>query len=156
MGRLQGLGNPDELQQVNPDPIQLIDNRSTPVPEAGEVWASDVHVDDYSLIQGSTKAGAYVVWTIHIDAVSNRSDGAGGVITIRKRYSEFDVFREQLRYAFPDRRNEIPDLPPKSVVSKFRTGFLEARRKGLEYFLLCVLLNPVFARSPIVKKFVRG
>lgn len=180
MGRLQGLGNPDELQQVNPDPIRIIDNTQRPVSDSSKgVWAHDVHIDDYSMIQGNRKAGAYVVWTVRIDAVIPPQTAAGGdhssssnngsnsddspcpgpgksQITIRRRYREFDTLRTQLRYAFPDRKNEIPDLPPKSVVSKFRAAFLENRRKGLEYFLLCVLLNPVFAQSPIIKKFVQG
>lgn len=167
---------------MNPDPIQLIDRTQNPDENSAGVWAKNVHIDDYSLIQGSSKAGAYVVWTVHIETMgptsmrtyNNGGDsnninsiarngssgtiggGGGGVITIRKRYSEFDELRDQLRYAFPRRRNEIPDLPPKSVVSKFRAAFLESRRKGLEYFLLCILLNPVFAGSPIVKKFVRS
>lgn len=202
----------EELREVTPVPIQLIDhtkpvnnaddnqtaNAASAVVAAGGVWAKDVHVDDYNLIQGSTKAGAYIVWIIHIEALAsallNREDssdsssttttasnnnsnhsstvsrrvashtshlrngaaGRSGIITIRKRYSEFDVFRDQLQRKFPGRRNEIPDLPPKSMLFKFRAAFLESRRKGLEYFLLCVLLNPVFASDPIVKTFVQS
>lgn len=165
----------DDLLPVNPDPIQLIDRTQNPDENSAGVWAKNVHIDDHSLIQGSSKAGAYVIWIIRIEILGPNgvrvgdgdegparrpnvihANAGGSIITIRKRYSEFDELRDQLRYAFPKRRNEIPDLPPKSLVSKIRGAFLESRRKGLEYFLLCILLNPVFAGSPIVKKFVQS
>lgn len=145
----------DELIPVNPDPIQLIDRTQNPDENSAGAWVKNVHIDDYSLIQGSSKAGAYVVWTVTIETLPHPG-APSGVITIRKRYSEFDSLRQQLKFAFPKRLHQIPDLPPKSVVSKFRISFLESRRRGLEYFLLCILLNPVFSGSPIVKKFVRA
>lgn len=169
----------DDLTLVSPDPIQLIDRTQFPDENSSGVWAKNVSVSGYSLIQGATKSGAYVVWTINIetlrvgtvsrplqgedphDGINNslrRGDTAlaGSVITIRKRYSDFVKLRDQLQYAFPRRKNEIPALPPKSMVSKFRDQFLESRRKGLQYFFLCILLNPLFSGSPIVKKFVRS
>ncbi len=67
----------------------------------------------------------------------------------------------------------IPALPSKSVVSRFRPRFLEARQRGLNHFLKyaadlervwmtsliefcssCILLNPEFAASPILKDFI--
>ena len=155
MGEIHGIGNVDELIQANPDPIQLIDRTQNPDENSAGVWVKNVHIDSYSLIQGSSKAGAYVVWIVTIETVPHPG-GQAGVITIRKRYSEFDKLRQQLKFAFPNRLHQIPELPPKSVVSKFRISFLESRRRGLEYFLLCILLNPVFSGSPIVKKFVRA
>lgn len=56
-------------------------------------------------------------------------------MTIRKRYSEFDGFRRRLVQSFPGFKTAIPELPPKSVISKFRPRFLEKRRAGLQYFL---------------------
>ena len=38
--------------------------------------------------------------------------------------------------------------------ARFRPEFLEQRRRGLAYFLTCVLLNPEFAASPLVKDFL--
>lgn len=32
--------------------------------------------------------------------------------------------------------------------------FLDKRRLGLNYFLKCILLNPEFAGSPVLKEFV--
>lgn len=54
---------------------------------------------------------------------------------IRKRYSEFDELRERLLETFPRSTAAMPELPPKSVISKFRPKFLENRRAGLQYFL---------------------
>jgi hypothetical protein len=56
-------------------------------------------------------------------------------MNIRKRYSEFDDFRNSLIQSFPDFEPAMPPLPPKSVISKFRPRFLEKRRAGLQYFL---------------------
>lgn len=56
-------------------------------------------------------------------------------MNIRKRYSEFDGFRNTLIKSFPNFKGAVPSLPPKSVISKFRHKFLEKRRAGLQYFL---------------------
>jgi hypothetical protein len=74
---------------------------------------------------------------------------------IGKRYSEFDRLRERIMSRFPEHVNEIPELPPKSLVSRFRSSFLNQRQSGLEYFLQCILLNPSFASSDIVKEFIK-
>ena len=50
----------------------------------------------------------------------------------------------------------MPQLPLKGVVAKFRPKFLERRKAGLQYFLNCVLLNPEFSRSPVLKEFLFG
>lgn len=185
-----------------------------------QVWAKDVHVGNYTIIQGNTgtasKIGAYVVWTIEIEVMgpekrtSTASDEpnneatvppndhpsqsgtalletdsdshsslqpsaqpssfhhynsvpqysfcgnpTAAIIVIHKRYSDIYRLRQQIWYAFPSLRHSIPDLPPKSIVSRFREKFLESRRKGLEFFLLNILLNPVFADCVFVKEFVR-
>ncbi len=56
-------------------------------------------------------------------------------MNIRKRYSEFDDLRRRLVQTFPNFEAAVPILPPKSVISKFRSRFLEKRRAGLQYFL---------------------
>ena len=56
-------------------------------------------------------------------------------MNIRKRYSEFDEFRWRLMRTFPGFEAAVPELPPKSIISKFRPRFLEKRRAGLQYFL---------------------
>jgi len=74
---------------------------------------------------------------------------------IRKRYSEFCDLREKLQQAFPQSTSKsLPSLPPKSAIYKFRPKFLERRRAGLAYFLTCVMLNPEYAGSDLVKDFI--
>lgn len=51
------------------------------------------------------------------------------------RYSEFDRLRENLVKAFPHAEGSIPQLPRKSVVSRFRQRFLEQRKNGLSHFI---------------------
>jgi len=73
---------------------------------------------------------------------------------IRKRYSEFFDLREKLVAELPHCKTALPALPPKSIFYRFQPKFLEKRRSGLSYFLTCVMLNPEFAGSAIVKGFV--
>lgn len=56
-------------------------------------------------------------------------------MNICKRYSEFDDLRSRLLRGFPRFEGAVPELPPKSLISKFRPSFLEKRRAGLQYFL---------------------
>lgn len=67
-------------------------------------------------------------------------------MNIRKRYSEFDDFRQRLILTFPNFEATIPALPPKGVISKFRPRFLEKRRAGLQYFLKYILPHPLSIR----------
>ncbi|KAL4936500.1 hypothetical protein BDV06DRAFT_92064 [Aspergillus oleicola] len=126
--------------------ITLEDHTEDPNSETSRgLWAKSVTIDDHVVVQGKTGIGAYVVWNCKIRTLE------GGMITVRMRYSEFDDLRQKLVKSFPHAKNALPALPPKSVVYKFRPKFLESRRVGLEYFLNCVLLNPEFSSSPIVK-----
>ncbi|KUI70349.1 PX domain-containing protein YPT35 [Cytospora mali] len=112
-------------------------------------WAKSVEVTNYVIVNGSaTNIGAFVVWNIRVETLS------GPFMNIRKRYSEFDDFRHQLIRTFPNFEAAVPALPPKSVISKFRPRFLEKRRAGLQYFLNCILLNPEFSGSPVLKDFL--
>ncbi|KAL1879319.1 hypothetical protein VTK73DRAFT_7156 [Phialemonium thermophilum] len=138
--------------------IMLQDNECADEPDSANVvgrdrnracWAKSVEVTDYIIVNGSaTNLGAFVVWNIRVETL------AGTFINIRKRYSEFDTFRRQLIHTFPNFEAAVPVLPPKSVVSKFRHSFLERRRSGLQYFLNCILLNPEFSGSPVLKDFL--
>lgn len=75
---------------------------------------------------------------------------------INKRYSEFDLLRAELIKSYPQSESAIPPLPRKSFISRYRPEFLEKRRVGLANFLNCVLLNPEFSGSPILKDFLFG
>jgi len=112
-------------------------------------WARSVNVVDYVLVNGSaTNLGAFVVWNIKVETLT------GSKINIRKRYSEFDDLRKKLVQTFPNFEAAVPSLPPKSVLNKFKPKFLEKRRGGLQYFLNCILLNPEFSGSPVLKEFL--
>jgi hypothetical protein len=140
------MSSPDvePLKFVPPEPILLIDHTA----DKPGLWAKNVVIPEYEVIQGKSKTGGYVVYVVRIDTLT------GGQIRICRRYSEFDELRAQLVKAFPSKLGEIPELPPKSVVAKFRDSFLQERRKRLEYFLLCVLLNPEFMQCDIVKRWI--
>ncbi|KAM7196132.1 Phox homologous domain containing protein [Naviculisporaceae sp. PSN 640] len=112
-------------------------------------WAKSVQIVDSVLVNGSaTNIGAFVVWNIRVETLN------GSYMNIRKRYSEFDDLRRRLVQTFPNFEAAVPVLPPKSVISKFRPKFLEKRRAGLQYFLNCILLNPEFSGSPVLKEFL--
>ncbi|KAB8077867.1 Phox homologous domain-containing protein [Aspergillus leporis] len=131
--------------------ITLEDHTEDPDSETSRgLWARSVSVDDHVVVQGKSGIGSYVVWSCTIQTLE------GGPISVRMRYSEFDDLRQKLVSSFPHAKNALPALPPKSVLFKFRPAFLESRRVGLEYFLNCVLLNPEFSSSPVVKDFLFG
>jgi PX domain len=136
---------------TRPPPISLEDHDNGLSPSHSALWAKAVSIDDYTVVRGSLSpaVGAYVVWNVNVLTLD------GGPMKIRKRYSEFDKLRIQLIAAFPNATtSSLPLLPPKSVIYKFRAKFLERRRAGLQYFLNCVMLNPEYSGSPIVRDFI--
>ncbi|KAK9454582.1 Phox homologous domain-containing protein [Dipodascopsis uninucleata] len=143
-------GDPEDLTPVDPMPITLIDCSMDDTSFGGKMWAKSAWVGDYSVVSGTGKAGAYVTWLCVVETLE------GKTLKFRKRYSEFVQLQRQLRDEFVLLRAAIPALPPKSLISKFRPSFLEERRRGLEYFLACIILNPVFSGSDIVRQFISG
>ncbi|KAK9234378.1 Phox homologous domain-containing protein [Lipomyces kononenkoae] len=141
-------GDPHDLTPVDPIPITLVDHSMDDGDANCQMWARSAWVGDYSIVAGTGKAGAYVTWLCVIDTVEGRT------IRFRKRYSEFCQLQTALADEFKSLRAAIPGLPPKSIISKFRPAFLEERRRGLEYFLACIVLNPVFAGSTVVQDFM--
>ena len=131
-------------------PISLEDNTGSQSETHGTLWAKGITVDDYVIVRGNpTGIGAYVVWLVTVETLD------GGPMTIRKRYSEFDDLRQKIVAAFPlSTKASLPPLPPKSAIYKFRPKFLERRKDGLNHFLTCILLNPDYAGSVIVKEFI--
>ncbi|KAF2970002.1 hypothetical protein GQX73_g3577 [Xylaria multiplex] len=132
--------------------ITLRDNENSSTDDRGSAcWAKSVEVTDYVTVNGSaTNIGAFVVWNIRVETLSPQ----GSYINIRKRYSEFEDLRWRLMRTFPGFEAAVPELPPKSIISKFRPKFLEKRRAGLQYFLTCIMLNPEFSGSPVLKEFL--
>jgi len=132
-----------------PGGITLQDNTDEDDVKNKACWAKSVYIEDHVIINGNrTGIGAFVVWNINVETLQ------GGTIRIRKRYSEFDDLRYKLLQTFPNSEAAMPSLPRKSVISKFRPKFLENRRTGLQYFLNCILLNPEFSGSPVLREFL--
>lgn len=132
-----------------PIPITLEDHTELQSDTSRSLWAKHITIDEYTFITGNQAGvGAYVVWHCTVDMLD------GGQMKIRKRYSEFDKLRRGLVETFPQSAESMPQLPPKSIISRFRPRFLEKRREGLAYFLNSVMLHPEFAGSPVLKEFV--
>jgi len=60
--------------------IDLVDQSDEDHEIGRACWASDVSVDDYVVVGGSTGIGAYVVWNCTVETFK------GGSITLRKRF----------------------------------------------------------------------
>ncbi|KAJ4383023.1 hypothetical protein N0V86_002250 [Didymella sp. IMI 355093] len=134
--------------------IVLEDHTDETSEQCKVLWAKHVTIDDYVVVSGTAPAlgayspGQYVVWNCTVETLD------GGPMKIRKRYSEFEDLHQKLIKTFPHAVGSMPQFPPKSVVSRFRPRFLERRKQGLSYFLNCILLNPEFAGSPVLKDFL--
>jgi hypothetical protein len=170
------------IESIPNGAITLQDNTDGEDAKNKACWAKSVYIEDHVIINGGRTGigniGAFVVWnitveTLHVSPHSSSENTAdnqkGGTMRIRKRYSEFDDLRHKLLQTFPYSAAAMPPLPPKSVISKFRPKFLENRRAKLQYFLKwvyymsswsladwhsCILLNPEFSGSPVLKEFL--
>ncbi|KAK3658337.1 Sorting nexin-3 [Elasticomyces elasticus] len=60
---------------------------------------------------------------------------------VRRRYSDFEVFRDLLERE--SARVSIPPLPGKVYMNRFDDAVIEERRKGLERFLKIVVGHPL-------------
>lgn len=140
------------------DAITLQDNETDDGPCGSNIygrdrnracWAKSVDITDYITVNGSaTNIGAFVVWNIRVETLN------GSYFFLKRRYSDFDDLRRRLMQTFPSFEAAVPVLPPKSVMSKFKPKFLAKRRAGLQYFLNCIMLNPEFSGSPVLKDFL--
>ncbi|TVY68757.1 PX domain-containing protein [Lachnellula suecica] len=137
------------VESVPKGGITLQDNTDGEDAKNKACWAKSVQIEDHVIINDNrTRIGAFVVWNINVETLQ------GGTMRVRKRYSEFDDLRHKLLQTFPNSEAAMPPLPRKSVISKFRPKFLENRRTGLQYFLNCILLNPEFSGSPVLREFL--
>ncbi|CAM9011415.1 unnamed protein product [Wickerhamomyces anomalus] len=136
----------NEHEAANQQHSQAINNGNTSKQHL-HTWASDVRIGDCTIVTGSGAGQKFAVWSINIET------SKGGHIHLLKRYSEFDELRNKLVQSYPDHITEIPKLPPKKAFGNLKNDFLVKRRKGLEFFISCVLLNPVLSNSDIVKRF---
>ncbi|PVV02436.1 hypothetical protein BB560_003113 [Smittium megazygosporum] len=61
--------------------------------------------------------------------------------SVRRRYSDFEWFRETLKREVPG--VNIPPLPGKVLTNRFSDQVIETRRQGLEAFLTTVAGHPL-------------
>ena len=76
---------------------------------------------------------------------------------VRRRYSDFVWLRSWLsenNEAYASRK--MPPLPPKKLVKRFDSEFLEERRKGLQKFLKKVLERNVFLSDKALHLFLQS
>jgi len=74
--------------------------------------------------------------------------------TVRRRYSDFEFFREILERETT--RVNIPPLPGKVLTNRFTDEVIEARREGLERFLSIVAGHPLLQTgSKILSAFLQ-
>lgn len=139
-----------QLNKVLPVPIQLEDETNSEHFNSLS-HITDVLVGDYHVIQGEG-GSSYVVWSIRIIV----DDSVYSSMVIYKRYSDIQKFRDTLIQHYPG--SEIPQLPPKDNFSLQRLlmsdYWLENRRKGLQWFMTNVLLNPKHQHSPVITDFI--
>ncbi|KAE9973405.1 hypothetical protein BLS_003614 [Venturia inaequalis] len=130
--------------------IRLEDHTEESSETYNAVWAKSVTIDDFTVVGAGLgpALGSYVVWNCTIETLN------GGTMKLRKRYSEFDKLRKNLVKTFPSCGASLPELPRKSFMHRFQPKFLEQRKDGIAYFLTCVLLNPEFSSSPVLKEFL--
>lgn len=147
-----------QLNKLIPVPIQL--NNFEDVPEDSENQAANklshitnVMVGDHHQISGDA-GKSYIVWSIKIIL----DDSIYSSILIYKRYSELEALRNKMINHFPQDVSNIPQLPPKDNVKLSRlflaNNWLEERRKGIQWFMSNILLNPKFQNSLIVLEFI--
>ncbi|MCJ1334792.1 PX domain-containing protein ypt35 [Bachmanniomyces sp. S44760] len=130
-------------------PITLEDHTEEPSELSVSLWAKTVSIENHVIISGNVPGiSDYVTWICKVETLD------GGSLFMRKRYSEFATVRQQLLMTYPNSKGAMPPLPPKSFIYKYRPDFLEKRRAGLAYFLNCVLLNPEFSGSPVLREFL--
>lgn len=139
------------LNKVLPVPISLEDRTPTAAHFNESSHITDVLVGDYHIVEGDG-GKPYIVWSIRIII----NDSTYSSITIYKRYSELEKFRSKISSNYKD--IDIPNLPPKDNFNFQRyiwsNSWLETRRKGLQWFMTNVLLNPKLQHSSIITEFV--
>ncbi|RLV89055.1 PX domain-containing protein YPT35 [Spathaspora sp. JA1] len=145
------------LNEVLPIPIELhngedLDHNPN---DTSTTHITDVLVGEHHLIQG-TSGSSYMVWAIKITV----NDLEYSSIIKYKRYNEIVEFRSRLVEYFKHDSITIPGLPPRDSFNMDRillaNHWLEERRRGLQWFMTNVLLDPVIQKSPIVKQFIEN
>ncbi|KAH8108285.1 Phox-like protein [Phellopilus nigrolimitatus] len=98
---------------------------------------------------GDKRGGAYVVYDCALLTVAQTT------IHVHKRYSAFAALHAALLRALPaPARAQVPPLPPRAPLARYRVGFLEERRRALQAWLSGVLLHPELGGCGAVREWV--
>ncbi|KAF8517149.1 Phox-like protein [Hysterangium stoloniferum] len=126
---------------------------------SGEIWLGnslgestgftrDVRIGGWTSV-GDKLGGAYIVYDC---AVYTKE---GTTFHILKRYSDFEQLYLALQQTLPrDMLHNIPSLPPKSPLARYRPAFLERRRRRLQHWLATVLLHSDVGGCQAVRQWV--
>ncbi|GBE86177.1 hypothetical protein SCP_0900540 [Sparassis crispa] len=135
--------SPREAQSVFSRDIWLGDNSGESL-----TFTRSVEIGGWTSV-GDKLGGAYVVY----DCAIRTKEGI--VIHVHKRYSAFAELYAKLRATLPESQQHfVPLLPPKSPLAKFRSTFLDHRRRQLQYWLSAVLLHPEIGGCQAVREWV--
>lgn len=142
-----------QLNKILPIPIQLespaeYEQSKQKTNKLGNI--TNVIVGDHHLIAGDNGGPSFTVWCIKIII----NDLNYGLIVVYKRYSEIEELHKVLRKKFPN----VPDMPPKDSMNFLRLigneDWIEQRRKGLQWLLSNILLNPRMVENEVVRGFI--
>ena len=104
-----------------------------------------IQVTSPEKIEGGFFSKSYVTYLITTNPLN---------LKVRRRYSDFEWFRQILQTLYP--YNVIPSTPKKNKIGsdKFGDPFLQKRMRTLEKFLNYTLKNPILKSSQILYDFI--
>ncbi|KDN42469.1 hypothetical protein RSAG8_06786, partial [Rhizoctonia solani AG-8 WAC10335] len=115
---------------------------------ADRTFARDVQLVGWASVGDNISTG-YVVY----DCAIRTKEGV--TIHAHKRYSSFIELEKTLRRTLPPHVvHNIPALPPKNAFAKYRSAFLDARRRKLQTWLATVLMHPDIGGCPAVREWI--
>ncbi|CAG7849588.1 SubName: Full=Uncharacterized protein {ECO:0000313/EMBL:CCA69347.1} [Serendipita indica DSM 11827] len=115
---------------------------------ASSTFARDAMITGWTCV-GDQKAGAYIVYDC---AITTKE---GNTFHILRRYNDFVRLRHSLmRTLQSNERSYVPKLPPKSPLARYRSVFLDKRRRALQHWFRTVLLHPDIGSSQALRQWV--
>ncbi|EUC60856.1 phox-like protein [Rhizoctonia solani AG-3 Rhs1AP] len=115
---------------------------------ADRTFARDVQLVGWVSVGDNISTG-YVVY----DCAIRTKEGV--TIHAHKRYNSFIELERTLRRTLPPHVvHNIPALPPKNAFAKYRSAFLDARRRKLQTWLATVLMHPDIGGCPTVREWI--
>ncbi|KAF9786469.1 Phox-like protein [Thelephora terrestris] len=137
------LGKYETPASIFSDDIWLGDNSG-----ASSLFARGVEIRGWTSV-GDKLGGAYIVYECVVRTKEET------VIHVHKRYNAFEELFNSLHRTLPRQEHRlIPPLPPKTSLAKYRSSFLEKRRRMLERWLSSVLLHPDLGGSQAVRNWL--